>query len=235
MYYQQYPKQVTLLCCGPLSNVALAHQLYPDFADNIKEIFIMGGNYQAVGNSDMRTAEFNFYTDTESAHIVIETLKCPIHMMVWESAIEENLDLESVSLMPSNLDRIYKEHRVPILKQSWRIDVLGAVDHPFVHLMNPAEKAIIIPGGFTQWPLTDALMVASFLFPDQMIKSQEKFDCTVELHGWLSRGQVSIDHRESKVPNVNVIQLLNVDAAKNALLWTVQKNWLNFRSDPNHN
>lgn len=58
----------------------------------------MGGNYQAVGNSDMRTAEFNFYTDTESAHIVINTLKCPITALVWEAATPDNLPLETVSI-----------------------------------------------------------------------------------------------------------------------------------------
>lgn len=114
-------------------------------------------------------------------------------------------------------------------QQSWRFDVLGAVDNPFVHLMNPAESNIAIPGNMKQWPMTDGLMIASFLFPDQLIKSQAKLDCTVELHGWLSRGQVAVNSHPNQVPNVNVIQLLNIDAAKEALLWSVHPNWLNLR------
>lgn len=94
----QHPKQVTLLCCGPMTNVALALRMYPDFGENVKEIYIMGGNYQAVGNYK-GSAEFNFYTDVESAHIALSTLKCPITMCAWESATEDNLQLETVSMV----------------------------------------------------------------------------------------------------------------------------------------
>lgn len=97
--------------------------------------------------------------------------------------------------------------------------------------MNPAERNIAIPGGFAQWPMTDGLSIAAFLFPDQLIKQQEKLDCTVELHGRLTRGQVAVNHRPNRVPNVNVVQLLNIDAAKEALLWTVHPNWLNLRQN----
>lgn len=57
----------------------------------------MGGNYKGIGNSDTRTAEYNFYTDVESAHLVLHTLKCPKFMLVWEAAIPDNLPLETVS------------------------------------------------------------------------------------------------------------------------------------------
>lgn len=35
---------VTLLCLGPLTNIALAIRMDPSFCGNIKEVFIMGGN-----------------------------------------------------------------------------------------------------------------------------------------------------------------------------------------------
>lgn len=95
--------------------------------------------------------------------------------------------------------------------------------------MNSADKNIVTLHGMTQWASPDGLMVASFLFPDQLIKRQEKLDCTVELHGWLTRGQVAVNHTPSKVPNVHVIQLLNIDAAKEALLWSVHPTWKNIR------
>jgi inosine-uridine nucleoside N-ribohydrolase len=37
---------VTLLCLGPLTNVALAIRMDPNFCTNVKEIFIMGGNIE---------------------------------------------------------------------------------------------------------------------------------------------------------------------------------------------
>jgi inosine-uridine nucleoside N-ribohydrolase len=35
---------VTLLCLGPLTNVALAIRMDPSFCKNVKEMLIMGGN-----------------------------------------------------------------------------------------------------------------------------------------------------------------------------------------------
>lgn len=41
----QNPKQLTLLGVGPLTNIALAMKMFPDFSELVKEIYIMGGNY----------------------------------------------------------------------------------------------------------------------------------------------------------------------------------------------
>jgi hypothetical protein len=38
--------EVTLLCLGPLTNIALAIRMDPNFCTNVKEIFIMGGNME---------------------------------------------------------------------------------------------------------------------------------------------------------------------------------------------
>lgn len=37
---------ISLICLGPLTNIALAMKVYSQFASNIKEIFIMGGNHK---------------------------------------------------------------------------------------------------------------------------------------------------------------------------------------------
>jgi inosine-uridine nucleoside N-ribohydrolase len=39
------PNQITLICVGPLTNLALSLRLYDSFADSIKDLWIMGGNY----------------------------------------------------------------------------------------------------------------------------------------------------------------------------------------------
>lgn len=33
-----------MVCMGPLTNIAMTMKLYPEFADNVKEFFVMGGN-----------------------------------------------------------------------------------------------------------------------------------------------------------------------------------------------
>ena len=54
---------VTLLCLGPLTNIALALRLNPLLPSQMKDVVIMGGNYRGVGNMTL-TAEFNFFCDT---------------------------------------------------------------------------------------------------------------------------------------------------------------------------
>uniref|UniRef100_A0A1B6KD12 Inosine/uridine-preferring nucleoside hydrolase domain-containing protein n=1 Tax=Graphocephala atropunctata TaxID=36148 RepID=A0A1B6KD12_9HEMI len=46
--------EVSLLCLGPLTNIALAVRTYPCFAENIKEVIIMGGNYKGLARPGVR-------------------------------------------------------------------------------------------------------------------------------------------------------------------------------------
>lgn len=71
------------MALGPLTNVALAFKLCPDITSQIKEIFIMGGNCEGVGNVSM-SAEFNFYVDPEAAFVVLNMNKCPTYIATWE-------------------------------------------------------------------------------------------------------------------------------------------------------
>lgn len=63
-------KQITLVPIGPLTNLAHAVQMDPEFAGNVKEVVIMGGS--AHGGNVTPYGEFNFWTDPEAAKIVFE-------------------------------------------------------------------------------------------------------------------------------------------------------------------
>lgn len=39
------PKAISVMAVGPLTNLALAIKLNKNFGDNIKDVWIMGGNY----------------------------------------------------------------------------------------------------------------------------------------------------------------------------------------------
>ena len=62
------PGEITLVCVGPLTNLALAMRLEPRMADAMKRVVIMGGAYGA-GNRTA-SAEFNIYADPHAAQIV---------------------------------------------------------------------------------------------------------------------------------------------------------------------
>src|SRR6266540_17549 len=63
------PGEITLVCIGPLTNVALAIRLEPRIVNAVKEVFIMGGAIRHEGNTTP-LAEFNTYVDPHAAHIV---------------------------------------------------------------------------------------------------------------------------------------------------------------------
>jgi len=62
-----HPRQVTLLAIGPMTDLALAARLEPDFVPLVKEVVAMGGSF----GSDREEPEFNFRCDPEAAHIVL--------------------------------------------------------------------------------------------------------------------------------------------------------------------
>jgi inosine-uridine nucleoside N-ribohydrolase len=71
----QYPHQVTLVAAGPMTDVALAIRLDPQFPELAQELVFMGGSINPVSNdaeweSDPRH-EFNFWFDPEAAHIAL--------------------------------------------------------------------------------------------------------------------------------------------------------------------
>jgi len=70
-----HPHQVTIYAAGPLTNIALAVRLDPEFASLTKGIVIMGGalNPQTTDPEYATNPrhEFNFWFDPEAAHIVL--------------------------------------------------------------------------------------------------------------------------------------------------------------------
>jgi inosine-uridine nucleoside N-ribohydrolase len=76
---RRYPDQVTILAAGPLTNLALAARLDPDFSSLARELVFMGGSFnppiadnefaQEYVNSPRR--EFNMRFDPEAASLVL--------------------------------------------------------------------------------------------------------------------------------------------------------------------
>ena len=72
---REHPHQVTILAAGPLTNLALAIRLDPEFPSLAKELIFMGGYIgaglsKATGNPDF-VSDFNLLFDPEAAQIVI--------------------------------------------------------------------------------------------------------------------------------------------------------------------
>jgi inosine-uridine nucleoside N-ribohydrolase len=81
---REFPGQVTIIATGPLTNIALAASLDPDFAANAKELIYMGGSLNPQQRRDSLSAqqfgrefantprlEFNIRWDPEAARIAL--------------------------------------------------------------------------------------------------------------------------------------------------------------------
>nr|XP_008383880.2 probable uridine nucleosidase 2 isoform X3 [Malus domestica] len=64
-----YPGKVTVVALGPLTNIALATQLDPEFAKNIGQIILLGGAFAVNGNVNP-AAEANIFGDPDAADMV---------------------------------------------------------------------------------------------------------------------------------------------------------------------
>jgi pyrimidine-specific ribonucleoside hydrolase len=95
---------VTVVCVGPLTNVALALSIEPDLSSNIRLIAAMGGTHLVSGVAD-GPAEFNVLVDPEAAALVF-TSSVPAALFtldVTKKQAIEAVDLQTWRSAPGGL------------------------------------------------------------------------------------------------------------------------------------
>ena len=97
------PGQITLIAIGPLTNIALAMQIYPQMAGLVKQIVIMGGAFNVEGY----LKDTNFGIDPEAAHAVLnsgaEIVLVP--MDVTTQTLMTHQDLDRLAAVQTPLSR----------------------------------------------------------------------------------------------------------------------------------
>jgi pyrimidine-specific ribonucleoside hydrolase len=171
---------VTLVPVGPLTNIAVLLNSYPDIGSQIKRIVLMGGAI-ATGNVTP-AAEFNIYVDPEAAHRVFHS-GLPITMM--------GLDVTHKALLDSR--------HADQLRDTGAVGKFVAELLDFFLVNHPRHYES--SGGV---PIHDALAVAHLIWPDLV----ETVDChvTVETQSDLCRGRTVVDrwHVTGQTPNATV-------------------------------
>jgi len=99
----KFPNQVTIYEAGPMTNLALAISLDPEFAGLAKELVFMGGSFNPRTDDpefvNTPAHEFNLWFDPEAAHIA---LRAP-----WKKIVCTPVDISVKTRLTSELvDRI---------------------------------------------------------------------------------------------------------------------------------
>jgi len=99
----KFPQQITIYEGGPMTNLALAISIDPEFAGLAKELVFMGASFNPRTDdpefANTPTHEFNLWFDPEAAHIV---LTAP-----WKKIVCTSVDISVKTRLTSDLiDRI---------------------------------------------------------------------------------------------------------------------------------
>ena len=96
-----HPHEVTIYAAGPLTNIALAISIDPEFASLTKGIVMMGGSLNPVTEdpefSTHPRHEFNFWFDPEAAHIVLRAPWPSITLTTTDISIKTRFTKEMVA------------------------------------------------------------------------------------------------------------------------------------------
>ena len=176
-----HPEQVTILCLGPLTNIARAFRRDPMLPSMIDQIVIMGGSLDAIGNITP-CAEFNFYFDPVSAREVLKS-------RTTKTLIPLNIT-QQVAFGFEMMDEL------PGIKTRTGYFLRQILPHTFrAHRQQLGQEAIT---------LNDAVGALAMLEPE-LFKFQS-MGCDVETQGELTRGVLIADRRTQPDirPNVSV-------------------------------
>lgn len=100
---QKYPHEITIYEGGPMTNLALALALDPEFAGLAKELVFMGGSLNPKTDDpefvNTPRHEFNLWFDPEAAHIVL--------MAPWKKVVCTTVDISVKTRLTQELiDRV---------------------------------------------------------------------------------------------------------------------------------
>jgi purine nucleosidase len=106
---RQYPHQVTIYEGGPLTNLALAQSLDPEFASLAKELVLMGGSLNPQTDdpefSITPRREFNLWMDPEASRIVLHA--------PWPRVVVTTVDISLKTKMDQGLISEIAKGRYP--------------------------------------------------------------------------------------------------------------------------
>ena len=182
------PNQITLLCVGPMTNIALALLKQPQITKKIKRIVAMGGSIHYPGNSTPQS-EYNVFCDPESYEIVVNagidfTL---VPLDVTYQCLLTTQHIEQITLARPEIKNFIKE--------STRFYIEFHAEYQ----------------GIQGCAINDPLAAAILIDPT-LVENRDYF-LSVDLSGGPSKAKTIADHYGAlkKAPNAKVSMTVDVD------------------------
>ena len=181
--FRKEPGELELVALGPLTNLALAIRIEPQFASWVKRCVIMGGTGVLPGNATP-LSEFNWWIDPEAVHIVLES-GMKVEMVGWD-----------VSLADSVIDTDLAEE----------LRNLGPLGQFSIDIQKALRRFIQEVTGRTGFDWPDPIAMAVALEPD-IATSEAHLRVEVSLGLGHERGQTIVDHlgNTKREPNCRVV------------------------------
>ncbi|KAL3870547.1 hypothetical protein ACJMK2_038600 [Sinanodonta woodiana] len=187
---RQFEGELTLVCLGPLTNIAVALRIDPHFGTRLKNCFIMGGNHQGRGNVTV-SAEFNFNYDPEAAFVVLSQLHAPITIVTWELSTSHSLPKD-----------VYNKLRS---KKTKKADFLKRIE---AHSLEFNKQ-----NNDDTFNVCDAIAVAAAI-DNSIITMATRVYATVEVKGQYTSGQMLVDWNGHFKKEHNVTLITSIDDSK---------------------
>lgn len=219
---RQRPGEITLVTCGPLTNLALALLREPALPTLLKGWVLMGGAYRHPGNT-APTTEWNIHCDPEAAKIAFGAWGDSAAANGHERPLALGLDV-------TELAKILPDHVVALARAAGSQPddslALGRGEDPMHATRSVASNPIVRYvadalrfymefhahyDGFYGAFIHDALAVAAALDPS-LVRTQA-VTVDVELGGTLTTGETVTDWRGvwGRPPNVDVAVAADAD------------------------
>ena len=183
------PGELTIVCIGPLTNIAMAAVKDPRFVRNTKALYIMGGSNNARGNITA-AAEYNFYVDPEAARTVFEAgfeiTVVPWAPLTLSDAVFSRAQIAEIGALGTPLARYFGQ----VCAQTLAFD-----------------ESVGIPGSTHPDSLTAALL----LHPELILAASD-YNVAIESESALTRGYAAMSWGvHGLTSNARVIE--HIDAA----------------------
>lgn len=180
------PGQIDILAIGPLTNIATAVLLDRDFPKKVRELWIMGGCDNSVGNVTA-AAEYNFFVDPEAADIVLRA-GFDVVISTWTLTLAQATwsrdQLAQLAAIDNDLARYFTILDKPNIEYNETEGIMGST-HP------------------------DSVTAMMMVRPDLILERSRKF-VAVEAASELTRGYSLFDDRPHRnPPNATVIDRID--------------------------